>query len=394
MSWKVRSVKSQREEFVVLASGEAVVMSELCQRFGISRKTGYKWLARYREAGAGGLADRSRRPKSPAGQTDDEMEARVLSLRKAHPAWGGRKLRRRLEDTGVKGVPSASTITSILRRHEALDPAAGAGEPRAFQRFEHPAANDLWQMDFKGHFPLTRGGRCHPLTVLDDHSRYSLGLRACVDERGETVQEELKRLFRRYGLPRRMLMDNGSPWGDEGGQPWTRLTVWLLRLGVSVSHGRPFHPQTQGKEERFHRTLKAEVLRDRSFVDVVETQVAFDVWQRTYNQERPHEALGMAVPSSRYRPSARSYPETLPVVEYGEGVVVRKVHGDGLIRYLGNVIRVGKSFAGEPVGLVRLVGERSYAVQYGHAEVGRLCLPETRGSATVKLVRTRGVVPE
>lgn len=389
MAWKVWSVMSQRLEFVALAAGGGGSVSELCRRFGISRKTGCKWLARYREAGPAGLADRSRRPRSPAGRTEDAMESRVLSLRDAHPAWGGRKLRRRLLDLGMKGVPSASTITAILRRHGRLDAAAGADQPRNWERFEHAAANDLWQMDFKGHFPLTRGGRCHPLTVLDDHSRYSLGLRACGNEQSETVQTELVRLFRQYGLPRRMLMDNGSPWGDEGGQPWTRLTVWLVRLGVSVSHGRPFHPQTQGKDERFHRTLKAEVLRSRSFVDVGDSQRAFDAWRWTYNQERPHEALALAVPASRYQPSGRGYPERLPAVEYGPGVITRRVHGDGLIKFQNQAIRVGKAFAGEPVGLQGLAADDTYAVLYGPVEIGRVDLSQAIKDQTLKLDRRR-----
>ena len=173
MAWKDVSVMSQRAEFVVLASADGANVSALCRRFGISRKTGYKWLSRYATEGSAGLVDHSRRPLEPAGRTSDVLEKRVLALRGKHPAWGGRKLRRRLQDLKQVQVPAASTITEILRRHGQLNERDGAEQPNR-QRFEHAAPNDLWQMDFKGHFPLTRGGRCHALTVLDDHSRYSM----------------------------------------------------------------------------------------------------------------------------------------------------------------------------------------------------------------------------
>ena len=232
-------------------------MRELCRRFGISPTTGYKWLERFRVGGEAGLSDRPRRPQHSPGRTGSEIEEMVLKVRDTHPAWGGRKLRAWLSARGHELLPSPSTITAILRRHGRIDPSEGA-KHRAWQRFEHLEPNQLWQMDFKGHFAMLEG-RCHPLTVLDDHSRFSLGLEACGDERTQTVQQRLTRIFRRYGLPERMVMDNGAPWGHDADHHHTPLTVWLLRLGISVSHGRPYHPQTQGKDERFHRTLKAEV---------------------------------------------------------------------------------------------------------------------------------------
>jgi transposase InsO family protein len=218
------------------------------------------------------------------------------------------------------------------------------------QRFEHEAPNGLWQMDFKGHFAL-EAGRCHPLTALDDHSRFCVLLQACADEKGLTVQGHLTQAFRRYGLPGRMLMDNGSPWGNAAGQPFTPLTVWLLRLGVRVSHGRPYHPQTQGKEERFHRTLKAEVLSGPARPCLQRTQAAFDAWREVYNCTRPHEALGMQVPASRYRPSTRAFPEALPPIEYGPDDSVRRVQAEGWLHFRGHALRVPKAFHGQPVAL-------------------------------------------
>jgi transposase InsO family protein len=196
-------------------------VSELCRRFGISRKTGYKWLGRSASEGPAGLGERSRRPGRSPARTEATLEARVVELRSAHPAWGGRKLHRRLLDLGHEQVPAASTITAILRRHGRLE-AAESAKHTAFTRFEHAAPNDLWQMDFKGHVALAQG-RCHPLTVLDDPSRYALALAARGNERTETVQGHLSALFGHYGLPWRMLMDNGSPWGDDGTHPYTPL---------------------------------------------------------------------------------------------------------------------------------------------------------------------------
>ncbi len=210
-------------------------------------------------------------------------------------------------------------------------------------------------MDFKGHF-AHGDGRCHPLTVLDDHSRYAVCLSACADETTMTVRERLAATFRRYGLPERMNMDNGSPWGDgprgDGlGRRYTPLTVWLLRLGVRFSHSRPYHPQTNGKDERFHRTLKRDVLHGHSYADLRACQHAFDGFREVYNAERPHEALALAVPASRYRASPRDYPETLPPVEYDPIDQVRRVQQGGWISFHGREIHIPKAFAGQSVAL-------------------------------------------
>lgn len=356
MPWK-ESPMQQRAELIVLAGAEGANLSAVCRRLGISRKTAYKWLARSR-AGEG-LLDRSRRPHLSPGRTPACVELAVLRAREEHPAWGGRKLRRLLLRDGEVGsvggvgvgAPSASTVTTILHRHGLIS-AEESLSRRPVQRFEHGAPNDLWQMDFKGHVPMERGGRCHPLTVLDDHSRYCVGLRACTDERGETVQGVLRELFREHGLPERMLMDNGSPWGSsDPGARYTPLTVRLLRLGVRVTHGRPRHPQTQGKDERFHRTLKAEVLRDRTLRDRAQSQRLFDAWREVYNTRRPHEALGLEVPASRWTPSRRAYPERLEPIEYRPGDCVRRVGMHGRLHYRGVIWRAPRAFEGEPVAI-------------------------------------------
>jgi transposase InsO family protein len=377
MPWKECSAMSQREEFVLLASQEGANRALLCRRFAISRKTGYKWLERFRQEGTAGLGERSRRPCESPGRTDVAMEAQVVALRHQHRAWGGRKIARRLLDLGEEQVPAPSTITEILRRHELLDPAASE-QRQAPHRFEHAHPNDLWQLDFKGHFPLVSTGLGHPLTVLDDHSRYALVLAACGDQRFETVQAQLTGAFRRYGLPRRILCDNGSPWGTSGacgeapGEAWTRLGLWFLRLGIGLTHGRVYHPQTQGKDERFHGTLVAEVLRWQQFHDLAEAQRAFDPWREIYNGQRPHEALGMAVPASRYRPSPRSYPEPLPAVAYGASDVVRKVSGNSGIIFQGKRYAIGRAFRGEWVALRATPIDGIWDVYYCQEHIGQL----------------------
>lgn len=370
------SVMDQRREFVVFASFEGANVRELCRRFGISPTTGYAWLDRYREQGLAGLIEQSRRPKTSPRRTPVAVEAKVLALRdRSNNVWGGRKIRRALADRGAADIPAASTITQILRRHARLTEAGAAQHPGPWLRFERESANELWQMDFKGHFAM-HGGRCHPLTALDDHSRFNLGLAACPDEQGQTVRRHLEEAFRRYGLPLAMLMDGGSPWSDPGGEPLTRFSVWLTRLGVRVAHGRPRHPQTQGKEERFHRTLKAEVVSGRSFRDLAERQRAFDDWRPLYNHERPHEALGMATPAQRYRPSPRPFPEVLPPVEYGLDDEVRKVGSDGFISFRNRDWRVGKGLRGELIALRPTREDGVFAVYFRAHRLGAIDLRE------------------
>lgn len=389
MPWKERSPMDLRLELVTLASAGSISLAELCGRFGISRKTAYKWLDRYRKAGLPGLKDQSRCPLSCPWQSGKETEQAVLAIREAHPAWGGRKIRARLQDLGSASVPSASTITAILHRAGRIDPETSQ-KHGAFQRFEHAAPNDLWQMDFKGHFGMQDGRRCHPLTVLDDHSRYAIGLQACGNERTETVQQRLTRIFRHYGLPRRILCDNGPPFGASDCFSQTALTVWLMRVGVEVSHGRPRHPQTQGKDERFHRTLGEEVLRRRQVNGLEDCQVLFDDWRKVYNHERPHEALGMKTPASRYQPSRRSYPDPLPPIEYEPGDEVRRVQNRGEISIQGRLFFVGRALIGEPVGLRPTRDDGVFAVYYCHQALGSIDLRRNRSQGEAsKPVTTR-----
>jgi transposase InsO family protein len=348
MPWREVTVVHQREEFVRLASQEGANVSELCRRFEISRKTGYKWLGRWSSDGLAGLQDQSVRPRNSPGKTAAAIEAKVLQTRQAHPAWGARKIAHVLQrDHGL--TLAVSTVNTILKRHGCIT-AQASQAATAWHRFEHEAPNELWQMDFKGHFAVGLG-RCHPLTVLDDHSRFNLVLEAAAGESLGEVQPRLQRAFERYGLPRRINTDNGPPWMASGQADLTRFGVWLIRLDVALSNSRPAHPQTNGKEERFHRTLKAEVLGSRQFTDFADVQRHFDDWRHIYNFVRPHQAMSMQTPSQRYQPSPRSMPKTMPAIEYGPEDVVRKVQSGGWISLGGRAIRLSQVLQGLPVAL-------------------------------------------
>jgi len=380
MPWRELSVMGQREEFVRLALMPGANKSELCRRFGITRSNGYKWIERYTAKGRAGLVERSRRPYGSPQRTLEPVEAEVLRIRaRSNGAWGGRKIASVMRREGLERVPAPSTITEILRRHGQLKQRASE-HPGPYQRFERAQPNELWQMDFKGHFPLARG-RCHPLTVIDDHSRYAVAVEACGDEQDVTVRQHLIAAFRRYGLPCVMLMDNGPPWGDSGAQPFTIFTVWLMRLGVRVTHGRPYHPQTQGKDERFHRTLNAEVLSGRSFCDLPECQRAFDAWRQVYNYERPHQAIDLDVPSSRYCVSPRIFPEHLPQIDYGPDDIVRKVDPNGQISFKGCRFRIGKAFCGQPIALRPTAEDAVLSIHFCAQQIGTIDL----GTADVGL---------
>ena len=367
---------SARLEFVEMARAPGANLALLCRTFGISRKTAYKWLERFDEQGLEGLADRSRRPRDSPIRCSSELEQAILALHESYPCWGSRKLRALLPEHLNR--PHHSTVDAILRRHGKQVLGARPHQDEARLRFEHEAPNQLWQMDFKGHFPLTdsRAGRCHPLTILDDHSRFNLCLAACGDERGATVKSAMESTFRLYGLPERITADNGPPWGVPRGHGITSLEVWLIRLGIRVSHSRPYHPQTQGKDERFHRTLKIELLDRQGFTSLAHCQAAFDNWRSRYNLLRPHEALGQQPPVRRYQPSARPFPTVLPALEYLPEDRVLKVRPNGSIllgRRSGDIY-LGEGLAGEHVAVRPTQIDGILKVFFCHAELREIDL--------------------
>lgn len=365
MPWKTEETTMElKTEFVQMADQPNVNMSRLCRRFGISRPTGYKWLRRYRDEGLKGLSERSRRPNDSPNKTSEEVAQLVVEARRRDPGWGGRKLRRHLCNRAKDGaisirpdqVPSASTITRILDRHGMLADPADSSRQGSWQRFERAAPNELWQLDFKGEFPLTDDQLCYPLTLIDDHSRFSLALAACPNQQRSTVEQQLRKVFRRYGLPQAILCDNGPPWGAglgwrDWGPFYTGLAVWLMRLGITVKYCRPNHPQGKGKNERFNGSLQAEVLDHEQFGSYREANARMADWRRRYNSVRPHQALDMTTPASRYRPSKVEFPQNLPPVAYNAGTTTRKVTSNGKIRFKGQQFTVGKAFSGYRLAL-------------------------------------------
>jgi len=365
MPWKEVNKMSLKQEFVELTiNSEKTSFTELCERFEISRTLGYKLIRRYKKEGNKGLEERSKKPKTSPYKTEKEMEERILLVRDKHLSWGGRKIHHYLRQNGCDEVPHPNTITDILRRHDRLYEWNQNEIKKPYKRFERQEANDLWQMDFKGHFPLI-SQRCHPLTILDDHSRYSVGLEACGDERKETVRSRLIKIFNIYGLPKQINVDNGPPWGEPSLRNYTELAVWIMRLGIEVTHSSPYHPQTNGKDERFHRTLKQELLNGQTIKTLEESQKYFDLWRYEYNTKRPHEALNYDAPIKHYKVSTKKYPACLPDIEYLRDDIVRFVHKqNACINFDGKQIYVGLAFIGQPVAIREANEDGVYNIFY------------------------------
>lgn len=380
MSWRQNTtIPMQRFEFVQFARHPHPNIRELSRRFSISPSTAYKWIERFERHGLEGLTDRSRRPLHSPAQTSPETELLVLDLHHRFPCWGPRKLHHLLREQDSRHHPPAvSTIAAILKRH-ACRVLSDATSQAPYQRFSHQTPNQLWQMDFKGDFPLARGGRCFPFTLLDDHSRFALVLRACPSVNRSQVQPALQNAFQRYGLPDRILCDNAPPWASPAplGR-FTGLGVWLLRLGVDLTHGRPYHPQTQGKCERFHRTFKVELLnRTTPWRNLSHCQTQFDQWRHLYNQLRPHQALEMAPPASRYQPSARPLPATLPPIQYLPGDFIRRVKSKGEITFQNHFFFIGQAFCGLPIALRPMAQDGLFALFFSWKQLGSLDLRAT-----------------
>lgn len=371
MPWKEETVENLRMTFVCEALQEGSNISELCRQFGITRKTGYKWLQRYRDGLS--MQDQSKLPLNQPRKTSPETEELILTVRMNHPTWGARKILRHLADKGNENLPVPSTATAILKRNGFILPETSAAHT-AYKRFvrEHP--NDLWQMDFKGHFCMQNGDRCHPLTIKDDHSRMLLCLDAYNNERWESVKQSLDRVFTTYGLPNAILCDNGSPWGDSM-NGYTLFELWMMQMDILPIHGRPMHPQTQGKEERFHRTLKEDVLKRTALRDLEHAQIVFDAYRSEFNHERPHEALKLDVPARHYHSSSKTLPEVCREPEYDSGRTLRKVNCKGYISIQKHRYYLSETFCGKYLELLP-DGEEKIAVCYGNFRIAEIDLRE------------------
>jgi transposase InsO family protein len=367
MPWLETDVRDQRIQFVLTVRRGTGTVSEACRAFGISRTTGYKWLRREARAGSVAvLTDRSRRPHHSPRQTPLAVVQRLGELR-AHFGWGGAKLAPLMAAEGYALTPR--TIDRWIQREGWTRPDSSPAP--ALQRFTHAAPNDLWQMDAKGAYPLADQQRCHTLSVLDDHSRFVVGLTPLLRLQTGVVRAALIRSFERYGVPAAMLMDHGAPWwSTQGPAGLTRLVVFLLKQGIRVVFSAVRHPQTQGKVERFHRTL-AERLR---WVGVPTTLAGFTrtlAWFREeYNEVRPHAALGLTPPATHFTPSVRPYRPTPRAWMYPDGMEIRRVHRRGLIRVAGDDYFVSEALAGEDVACVPLANR--ILVIYRHMYVREL----------------------
>ena len=368
MPWEEKSIMLQREEFIRKALQETVPFTHLCESYGISRTIGYRLLKRYHIEGLKGLEDRSKANFNHPNKTKPSIEDAILKLRDKHDTWGARKIYAYLTKQNIKDLPAISTITEILKRNGYISKEASL-KRQALTRFEREMPNDLWQMDFKGHFKLKDKQSCYPLTTIDDHSRFSLCLKVCVNEALMPVKMHLTHTFNEYGLPIQINVDNGPPWGNSCLVRYTALTVWWMQLGIIVSHSRPRHPQTNGKNERFHRTLKEDVLNKGVINNLTEAQELFDIWRHIYNNERPHQGIGMSVPADRYQPSPRPMPNKLPTIEYDSHAIVKKISHRHYVRYKGHEYLVGKAFIGHYIELRPCETKRMLEVYFGKNKI-------------------------
>lgn len=374
MPWRETRVIDERQRLLETVLSGQLPMAEACRRAGVSRKTGYKFLRRYQQYGLGGLRDFSRAPHHQPFRVSSEVEDRIVSLRRQRPSWGPLKLLQFLEGADPRqDWPSKSTIHQILRRH-------GLIESRKRRRRATPsespfnvssAPNDTWSIDFKGWFRTKDGSRCDPLTLTDDFSRYALECRALSIPDTRTVQNRMVRVFRKYGLPGSMRSDNGPPFSSPraiGGL--SHFCVWLVRLGIRIERIEPGCPQQNGRHERFHKTLKQEVISPAR-ASLRAQQEAFDRFRGSYNEERPHEALGGKPPGTIYAPSEREYPEVLPSLEYPSECLVRRVWSSGSFKLRGRKYFLSEALEGEEIGLLQ-VGEQRYQVLFGPLDLGVL----------------------
>lgn len=341
MPWKDRTVEELREEFVHAAAGSSRNFSALCREFGITRKTGYKWITRSR--GGETMQNRSRRPHSVANRTAPEIEQQIVAIRQAHPGWGARKIAHVLGET-EPCPPCVKTVNNILNRYHCIDKEESL-KHMPHTRFEKERCNEMWQADFKGEFRMQDGNYCFPLDIMDDHSRFAIRVEADTHTAGRVIPT-FREAFYEYGMPDSILSDNGAQFAGFR-QGYTQFEKWLMNHDVLPLHGRIKHPQTQGKIERFHRTMKQELLKHYTPADITDAARALHAWRDSYNCERPHEALGMKCPAAIYVPSARIYCDAVESYTYGGAFHVIKVNSWGYVRFDRFQIYLSETMAGE-----------------------------------------------
>jgi putative transposase len=344
----------ERLRFVRDAQRDHFTMSELCARYGVSRRIGYKWLARYDAEGRAGLVDRPHTPRHCPHKIPPAMEELLILERVAHPHWGARKLLAvlRRAHPRLRSWPAASTVADLLSRRGLVQ------KRRSRRAAVHPgvvrpvtvAPNDLWTADFKGQFRTGDGKYCYPLTIADLHTRYLLCCRGTLSTQTVSAKPIFERTFRAYGLPVAIRTDNGVPFATQAIHGISYLNVWWMRLGIQHQRIRPGCPQENGAHERMHRTLKRQAIKPVR-ASCTAQQKNFDAFQREYNDERPHERLNQETPASQYQHSARPYPERLPVLEYPAHFLVKKITTGGTFRFRERLLYLANALVDQHIGL-------------------------------------------
>jgi putative transposase len=373
MPWRQTLPMDQKTQFIADYLRKTLSITELCELYGVSRKTGYKWIERYLTSGPSGLEDRSRKPCSSPHQTPQHVIDAFIELRCRHPSWGAKKLLSILQKRHPSwALPGRSTVCDILRRHGLVP------KKRHQRHIGHPgkpttliaAPNEVWSADFKGQFKTGDGLYCYPLTVADGYSRFLLSCQALSSTRVAEAKPAFTRLFKEFGLPKRIRTDNGVPFATNTLGRLSQLSAWWVRLGILPEFIEPGKPQQNGRHERMHRTLKAETTRPPARTRRAQ-QHRFDRFRQEFNLERPHEALDMQTPASRYEPSPRQMPHKLPPLEYPDRFEVRYVSANGGIRWNRQWVNVSITCAGEYIGLEE-IDDGVWNAYFGPLKLGRL----------------------
>lgn len=367
MPWRETTVLDDRVQFIAMYLSKELSMADLCRAFGISRKTGYKFVQRYKLHGPEGLVDIPRAPYSHPNAVPEQVQDEIIALRGQHPTWGPRKLRVVLaRDTPQIAWPATSTIGAILKRRGLAVARHRTGQQAATRSVtltQPGTPNDVWCADFKGHFPLRDRRRCHPFTITDDYSRALLRCQALHHTNTHTLKPIWVGAFREYGLPRIIRTDNGPPFASNGLAGLSGLAVWWIKLGIRPERIQPGHPEQNGRHERMHRTLKQEATKPPQ-ADICSQQRVFDRFRHDYNNIRPHEALAQNTPATVYAVSPRSYPLRTPQIQYHTATAVRRVRTTGCIRWQGRLLFVSETLVGETVALEQL-DDRYWALYFG-----------------------------
>ena len=372
MPWKRTEPMDQRLRFVLAHAQQLYAMTELCAQFGISTKTGYKWLARYAAAGPAGLQERSRAPQSCPHRTPPAVAAQLLAVKRQHPHWGGSKIRELLRRRDPElPLPAVSTVDALfaregltVRKRRPQPPQRGGAPP-----LDPTAPNQVWTADFKGEFRLGNGRLCFPLTVQDAYSRFLLACVALPDRRTERVLPVFRTLFSTYGLPEALRTDNGAPFGSCGLRGHSQLSIYCLKLGVQPHRITPGRPTENGRHERMHRTLKAETTRPPAG-DLTSQQERFSAFVTEFNEVRPHAALGLQTPAACYGPSRCSCPNTIPPPEYPAHYEVRRVNHAGRFYWRGTPHFLTEVLIDERIGLTE-VDDGLWSIYFYDHELAR-----------------------